>query len=245
MFLLLATGMIKIPMAVFRFAFRIIYDYLAIRIIYLKLIFTSFLLQTGNSSTNSGSRFIPFQSSTDDNHTDPPYQPNIIMPSHRKQSKKRRKKGRNRKRKNRKHRKTTYSSLEDYLNLTVEHRRNRNAKTSCLDCKIRKRKGRREKDTGRIKPSVLRKILEKVADETLSGARTGHGTINSLFKNDIVQEKTRLGPDETGWSYDQHWVNIGGENTITLDDTVYGSKGTIMMFDTYIWHSILHLDVLS
>ncbi|XP_045174832.2 isthmin-2-like [Mercenaria mercenaria] len=180
-------------------------------------------LQTEDSSNYTGSsRYIPFHSSSKDNLTDPPYQPNIIMPSHRKQMKRRRKKGRNRKRKHRKHRKIVYSSLEDYLNLTIEHRKNRNAKVTCTDCKIRKRKGRREKYTaGKISPSILRRVLEKVADETLSGARTGTGTITSLFEDDVVRKESERSQEETGWSYDQHWVSITGGDTISLDETVY------------------------
>ncbi|XP_060568308.1 isthmin-2-like [Ruditapes philippinarum] len=180
-------------------------------------------IKTENSSSYTGnSRSIPFHSSSDDNLTDPPYQPNIVMPSHRKQAKRRRKKGRNRKRKHRKHRKTVYSSLEDYLNLTIERRKNRNAKMTCTDCKIRKRKGRRHKFTaGKISPSVLRRVLEKVADETLSGARTGTGTISSLYEEDKVRQDYDRDPDETGWSYDQHWVSISGGDTISQEDTVY------------------------
>ena len=144
------------------------------------------------------------------------------MPSHRKQAKRRRKKGRNRKRKHRKHRKTVYSSLEDYLNLTIERRKNRNAKMTCTDCKIRKRKGRRDRfNAGKISPSVLRRVLEKVADETLSGARTGTGTISSLYEEDRPHKGNDRGPEETGWSYDQHWVSISGGETISMDDTVY------------------------
>lgn len=179
--------------------------------------------QAENSRNHSGSsRSIPFHSAADDNHSDQSYQPNIVMPAHRKQTKKRRKKGRNRKRKQRKHRKTTYSSLEDYLNLTVEHRKNRNAKVTCSDCKIRKRKGRREKlYAGKISPSVLRKVLEKVADDTLSGARTGTGTIQSLFEDELVRKNYGRDEEETGWSYDQHWVSIASGDTINSDETIY------------------------
>lgn len=169
------------------------------------------------------------------------------MPAHRKQLKKRRKKGRNRKRKYRKHRKATYSSLEDYLNLTIEPRKHRNAKLTCSDCKIRKRKGRREKyNTGKISPLVLRRVLEKVADDTLSGARTGAGTITSLFRGDSVHRDVGRGTgEETGWSFDQHWASIARTDSISSDETIYQTgmctRQTVMTrkwFPSSVWSNI-------
>jgi len=113
----------------------------------------------------------------------------------------------------------------------MEPRKNRDTKSSCSDCKIRKRKGRKSRNGGKLSPSLLRKILEKVADDTLSGARSGDGTIMSILQagsnnnnNNNYKDKGggRQQDTGTGWSYDQHWVNIASsENIISADEADY------------------------
>lgn len=157
----------------------------------------------------------------DDNHTDPPYHTRVVVPAHRKQTKKRKKKSRHRKRKLKvKNKKIALQNkLHDNSNLIVEGRKNRDAKTVCSDCKIRKRKGRKL-FKGKISPQLLRKILEKVADDTLSGARAGDGTISSILENEHVSynrpERKQKG---NGWSYDQHWYNGANGNAIVSEDS--------------------------
>ena len=155
------------------------------------------------------------------------------MTTHRKQSKRRRKK----KDKNKLRHKNVLPILQDkddILNETSEPRTNRDA-TSCSDCKIRKRKGRKGQWRSRgLSPSILRKVLEKVADDTLSGARAGDGSISSILAEaggtgrpevDVAESGWLGGRSDdrkssTGWSYEQHWVDIAhGETVHVVDDT--------------------------
>lgn len=185
--------------------------------------FLLFSLQVDDVYNFSGGRenLIPKHLSADDNHTDPPYRTRVVMPTHRKQSKRRRKKGRNRKRKLRikNRRKISENKVNEKLNLILEPRKNRDAKSSCSDCKIRKRKGRKL-NNGKISPQILRKILEKVADDTLSGARAGDGTITSILE-DANQDRSGKKQKENGWSYNQHWMNVANGNDLVSDRKGY------------------------
>ena len=110
------------------------------------------------------------------------------------------------------------------MNLTAERRKDRDAKSTCSDCKIKKRKGRKLLN-GRLSPHILRKILEKVADDTLSGARAGDGTITSILGDEyIASNKHDRKSTESGWSYDQHWNNVDKNNRQPTPDGYYIGK---------------------
>ena len=179
---------------------------------------------------NSTDNQIPFYDSSDHNFTDTiAYHTDIILPMHRKQSKRRRKKQRNRKRhRNRKGNKF-YANIEDYLNLTnsKSNQKTRNSKDNCKDCKIRKRKGRNRNSKNRMNTTVLRKILERVADDTLSGARSGEGTISSLLENNIKstseysEHDRKDGSDtEKSWGSSQNWLNLATQTGYSIDGNV-------------------------
>lgn len=146
---------------------------------YVFITFLIFLFQVEGS--NSTEKHIPFSSSTGNEQPNATYHTDIVLPSHRKASKGRRKKERNRKRHRKGKARKFYANIEDYLNLTDSSSQ---GTSGCKDCKIRKRKGRNRYNTTRMSPSVLRKILERVADDTLSGARSGEGTVSSLLDNE-------------------------------------------------------------
>lgn len=125
--------------------------------------------------------------------------------------------------------------LVENTNLSTEHRHNRDAKSSCSDCKIRKRKGRKVYD-GKLSPQIMRKILEKVADDTLSGARAGYGTITSVLGDEYISyqsgnNRKKLG---SGWSYDQHWAQAAKGNSRDSDLSGY-SLGKTCIFSVLLW----------
>ena len=162
--------------------------------------------QVQHIKNTSGNRHIPLFSNNTNKPDDVTYHTDVVIPAHRKQAKKRRKKGRGKKRNRRlRNRQNSRGRIDEYLNLTAEPHTNRKDDSSCQNCKIKKRKSRNRFGIGRIKASTLRRILEKVADDTLSGARSGDGTIISL------QSKHDAGG--SGWSNNQHVVDV------TLGDT--------------------------
>lgn len=167
------------------------------------------------------------------------------MPTHRKQSKRRRKKGRNRKRKLRikNRRKISENKVNEKLNLILEPRKNRDAKSSCSDCKIRKRKGRKL-NNGKISPQILRKILEKVADDTLSGARAGDGTITSILE-DANQDRSGKKQKENGWSYNQHWMNVANGNDLVSDRKGYRFGKLSPNFYMQLALTVIHVFALN
>ena len=78
--------------------------------------------------------------------------------------------------------------------------------------------------------SVLRKILERVADDTLSGARSGEGTISSLLESDVKstsvlsnknRNSTQDGSGEKkSWSSSQNWLNLATQTGYRIDGNI-------------------------
>ena len=75
--------------------------------------------------------------------------------------------------------------------------------------------------------TVLRKILERVADDTLSGARSGEGTISSLLESDIKSTSELNGNDrkdgsdtEKSWGSSQNWLNLATQTGYSIDGNV-------------------------
>ncbi|WAR19445.1 hypothetical protein MAR_001283 [Mya arenaria] len=173
--------------------------------------------------SKSGTAYIPNLSASDEHQTDPPYLTRVVVPTHRKQAKRRRKKDRNRRRRLRqRNKKLALNSFDDFLNDTSESKRNRKTKSACSDCKIRKRKGRKHLESGRLSPTILRKVLEKVADDTLSGARAGDGSISSILKG--AQNHSR-------W-----WLRDGVRDTlVALESMQHHVRGRAARANAQLW----------
>ena len=177
---------------------------------------------------------MPFSNSTEARHQNATYHMDVVLPTHRKASKRRRKKERNRKRhRNRKF----YANIDDYLNLTDSSYQGKRTKSKCKDCKIRKRKGRNRQYVSKMNTSVLRKIMERVADDTLSGARSGDGTLGSLMNSEVKttsnrQEKPQVDSEGTqytkNWGSSQNWLNLATQTGYSIDGNVLSSGNYIM-----------------
>ena len=169
---------------------------------------------------------MPFFNFTEARHQNATYHTDVILPTHRKASKRRRKKERNKKR----HRnRQFYANIDDYLTLTDSSYGGKSSKTKCKDCKIRKRKGRNRQYVSRMNTSVLRKIMERVADDTLSGARSGDGTLGSLMDSEVKttsnrKEKTQVNRDGSkdtkNWGSSQNWLNLATQTGYRIDGNI-------------------------
>ena len=180
----------------------------------------NYLFQVEES--NSTGKQIPFSNFTETRQQNASYHMDVILPTHRKASKRRRKKERNRKRhRNRKF----YANIDDYLNLTDSNYQGKRTRSKCKDCKIRKRKGRNRQYVSKMNTSVLRRIMERVADDTLSGARSGDGTLGSIMKTTSNRhEVDDKGTEYTeNWGSSQNWLNLATQTGYNIDGNVLSS----------------------
>ena len=76
---------------------------------------------------------------------------------------------------------------------------------------------------------MLRKILERIADETLSGARSGEGSISSLAESDLQptsdfkdkpHEKKYGSDGGKGSSSSQNWLSLATQTGYTIDGNI-------------------------